>query len=225
MANKILIVDDDRATRDELAQLLTHEGYETVTASDVPTAMHILGASAPDLLITEIRLDTYNGLHIIAMAPTPIPAIVLTRIADPVIEADARRFGAEYLIKPVSPATLLAVIAGMLGTAKGRSGFTSTRRWPRASLTTPISVLVVRDPPARLVDVSDGGARLLVECVAGTDLPLTFTFVLPTAALSVPVDVAWKRRRDDTTWICGVVPRDDAQSQWRALVEYVTAPG
>ena len=124
MANKILIVDDDRATRDELAQLLTHEGYETLTASDVPTAMHILGASAPDLLITEIRLDTYNGLHIIAMAPTPIPAIVLTGIADPVIEADARRFGAEYLIKPVSPATLLAVIAGMLGPAKGRSGFT-----------------------------------------------------------------------------------------------------
>ena len=95
MANKILIVDDDRATRDELAQLLTHEGYETLTASDVPTAMHILGASAPDLLITEIRLDTYNGLHIIAMAPTPIPAIGLTRIPDPVIEADARRFGAE----------------------------------------------------------------------------------------------------------------------------------
>ena len=94
MANKILIVDDDRATRDDLAQLLTHEGYETVTASDVPTAMHLLGASAPDLLITEIRLDTYNGLHIIAMAPTPIPAIVLTVIADPVIEADARRFGA-----------------------------------------------------------------------------------------------------------------------------------
>jgi hypothetical protein len=75
------------------------------------------------------------------------------------------------------------------------------------------------------MDVSDGGARLLVECVAGADLPLTFTFVLPTAALSVPGDVAWKRRRDDTTWICGVVPRDDAQSQWRALVEYVTAPG
>ena len=92
MANTILIVDDDRATRDELAQLLAHEGYETLTASDVPTAMHILSASAPDLLITEIRLDTYNGLHIIAMAPTPIPAIVLTGIADPVIEADARRF-------------------------------------------------------------------------------------------------------------------------------------
>jgi hypothetical protein len=75
-----------------------------------------------------------------------------------------------------------------------------------------------------LVDVSEGGARLLVECAAGADLPSTFTFVLPTAALSVPVDVAWKRRRDNTTWICGVVPRDDAQSQWRALVEYVTAP-
>lgn len=225
MALKILIVDEDRGARDQLAQLLTREGYETLTAGDVPTTMRLLTASAPDLLITDIRLDTYNGLHIIVMAPTPIPAIVLTSFADPVIEADARRLGAEYLVKPVSPARLLAVVAAMFETAKQRRGFTSTRRWSRKSVMTPISVLVVRDPPARLVDVSDGGARLLVECVAGAEPPATFTFVLPTAALAVPVDVVWKRRRDDTTWICGVAPHEDSQPQWRSLLEYLGSAG
>lgn len=225
MAQKILIVDEDRATRDELAQLLTREGYETLTAGDVPTTMRILGANEPDLLITDIRLDTYNGLHIIAMAPRPIPAIVLTSFADPVIEADARRFGAEYLVKPVSPATLLAAIGKTLESRTRRSGFTSTRRSNRKELTTPISVLVVRDPPARLVDVSDGGARLLVSCAVGAEPPATFTFVLPPAALAVPVEVVWKRRQDETTWICGVASRGDAQAQWQALIKYVGSAG
>jgi CheY-like chemotaxis protein len=225
MAQKILIVDDDHAIRDQLAKLLSREGYETLTASDVPTTMRLLTSSAPDLLITDIRLDTYNGLHIIAMAPTPIPAIVLTSLADPVIEADARRMGAEYLVKPVSPATLLAVIARMLEGAEPRGGFTSTRRSERKSVMTPISVLVVRDPPARLIDVSDGGARLLVQCAVGAEPPTTFTFVLPTAALAVPVDVVWKRRRDDTTWICGVAPRGDSEEPWQALLEYLSSAG
>jgi hypothetical protein len=90
---------------------------------------------------------------------------------------------------------------------------------------TPVSVLVVRDPPARLVDVSEGGARLLVECAVGAEPPATFTFVLPPAALAVPVDIVWRRRRDDTTWICGVAPREDSQSQWKALLEYLGSAG
>jgi len=221
MSHKILIVDDDAATREMVTLLLTYEGYETVTASDVPAAMHILAESPPDLLITDIRLDTYNGLHLIAMAPTPIPAIVLTGFADPAIEADARRLGAEYLVKPVSPATLCAVVARTLATAKEHGVFISARRWPRTLVTTPIPLLI-GDLPARLVDVSDAGARLQVQCVVGAGLPAALTLVFPTADLAVPVDVAWKRRQNDSAWTCGVAIRDDAQPQWRALVQSLT---
>jgi len=225
MTQKILIVDDDGAARDQLAQLLSGNGYEMLTASDVPTAMRILAANAPELLITDIRLDAYNGLHIIAMAPTPIRAIVLTNISDPVIEADARRLGAEYLVKPVSPATLLALIAGMLDGSERPTAFTSTRRSNRQAVSMPTSVLVVRDPPATLVDVSDGGAQLLVECAIGAEPPATFTLMLPTGAFAVPVDVVWKRRRGDTTWACGVVPCHDAQPQWESLLKCLRTDG
>jgi DNA-binding response OmpR family regulator len=94
--------------------LLAEAGYIAVTARSVPTAMQILTAEPPDLLIVDVRLEGYNGLHLIAMAPTPIPAIVVTGFADSVLEADARRLGADYLRKPISPSTLYALVAQRL---------------------------------------------------------------------------------------------------------------
>ena len=73
MAQKILIVDDNPATRGDLVTLLADAGFDTMTASTVPEAMRALATATPNLLITEIRLDSYNGLHLIAMAPKPMP--------------------------------------------------------------------------------------------------------------------------------------------------------
>jgi CheY-like chemotaxis protein len=42
MAQKILIVDDNSATRGELAKLLADAGFETTTAATVPEAMRAL---------------------------------------------------------------------------------------------------------------------------------------------------------------------------------------
>jgi DNA-binding response OmpR family regulator len=223
MAHKILIVDDEAATREGLAMLLAYEGYETVTASDVPAATHLLETEKPDLLITDVRLDTYNGLHLIAMARTPIPAIVLTGFADPAIEADARRLGAEYLVKPISRTTLCAMVARTLANAKDYGVFISARRWPRTRVTVEMP-FSVGDAPADVLDVSDGGAQLRVKCIVGAGLPRTLTLTCPTAELALPVDVAWKRRQDDTTWLCGVAVRDDAPPQWHALVLSLSTP-
>ena len=120
MAQKILIVDDNAATRGELVKLLADAGFETMTATTVPEAMRALSTTPPNLLITEIRLDSYNGLHLIAMAPKPIPAIVITGYADRAVEADARRLGAEYLAKPVSPGELYAAVQRTLSNAAAR---------------------------------------------------------------------------------------------------------
>jgi DNA-binding NtrC family response regulator len=216
MPHKILIVDDDQATRDGLAALLAAAGYDTVTASGVPTAMEILSDQRPDLLIVDIRLDAYNGLQLVALGPKPIPAIVMTGFADPALEADARQLGADFLLKPVSPPTLRALIAHKLATSGGMSE--STRRWPRKGVTTEMAVRV-EPASARVLDIGYGGVRLEVQRIAGTALPLAFRVTFPTAAVSVPVDVVWTRRRDDTTWLCGAVVAEDAQSQWRAVVD------
>lgn len=101
MAFKILIVDDDQSIRRYLVDVLTDSNYETVTAADIPSAMHVLTQGAIDLLVTDVRLDGYNGLYLIAMTPEPIPAVVITGYNDVAIEAEARKLGADYLVKPI----------------------------------------------------------------------------------------------------------------------------
>jgi DNA-binding response OmpR family regulator len=113
---QVLIVDDDGATRRGLRQLLEQAGYAATAVETFDEALRILRTTPPDLLITDIRLEAYNGLQLILHRSHSIPTIVITGFADPVLEAEARRSGAAYLLKPVEPRDLLALVAEKLAT-------------------------------------------------------------------------------------------------------------
>jgi CheY-like chemotaxis protein len=217
---KVLVVDDDRSCRDLVTLALAREGYTTFAVQDVPAAKQVLATHAPDLLITDVRLDGYNGLQLVAMSPRPIPTIVLTGFADPAIEADARRLGAEYVIKPVSPAALCVIVARILAMAPQHGTFINARRWVRTLLTPPIPVRIGRST-GRLIDVSEGGARLHVDGSGGAGVPTPLLVALTPSGSSVPAEVEWKRRLTDTTWVCGVSVREDAQALWRTMLDTV----
>ena len=216
---KILIVDDDEPTRAGLAMLLGEAGYGTVTAGTVPSAIKLLSDEHPDMLLVDIRLEEYNGLHLVAVRPEPIPSIVLTGFADASIEADARRLGAEFLLKPVSPSVLLALIARLL--EGGRMGPPMPRRWPRRSVTTDVRV-DIGDTAARVLDVSYGGVCVEMRRSAGAGPPGAFRMIVPPANVQVPVEVVWSRRRDATTWLCGGMIGEEATPQWREVVDTIS---
>lgn len=218
MSPKILIVDDDQPTRTGLAMLLVEAGYDTVSASTVPTAIKLLSEEHPDLLLVDIRLDEYNGLHVVATRPEPIPAIVLTGFADPSIEADARRLGAEFLLKPVKPSVLTALIQRLLSDA--RVGRSIPRRWPRKPVLQDVSV-DIDDAAVRMLDVSYGGVCVEMRRSAGAGPPGTFRMIVPPAQGPVPVEVVWSRRRDATTWLCGGMVSEESVANWRSLVDSI----
>ena len=114
MSFRLLVVDDDPAIRRYLSSLLGQAGYDIVTAADIPSAMHVMAEKATDLLITDVRLDGFNGLHLVAMTPDPIPSVVLTAYDDAAVEAEARQLGAEFFLKPVDAETLLSAVARLL---------------------------------------------------------------------------------------------------------------
>ena len=216
MPQKVLIVDDDHPTRAGLAMLLMDAGYEAITASTVPAAIKMLSEEHPDLLLVDIRLDEYNGLHLVAMRPEPIPAIVLTGYADPSIEADARRLGAEFLLKPVAPAVLISLVKRLL--SEGHLSSAMPRRWSRKAVTRDVFV-DIDNTTARMLDVSYGGVCVELHRNAGAGPPGLFKMIVPPADLPVPVEVVWSRRRDATTWLCGGVVSENEFTNWRTVVD------
>jgi FixJ family two-component response regulator len=218
----ILLVEDNAATRLGLSALLTESGYEVAAAGTLREALTMLAEREPALLLTDIRLDGYNGLHLLAAGPRQVPTIVMTGFPDPALEAEARRLGAEFLLKPVPPAVLLDLVRRMIDRAEAAGADVKpVRRWARRALATRLPVRI-EQAPARIVDVSYGGACLELPRAPGAWLPFSSQLTVPDVALSVHVDVIWKKRSGEASWLCGAAVRDEHQPMWRGLVDAIT---
>jgi DNA-binding NtrC family response regulator len=124
----VLVVDTDAAALAGLVDLLRGAGYKATGAPTFEIARELLETAVFDLLMTDLRLMTHNGLHLVVRsrilqrAPT---AIVLSSVPNSVDEAEAQRLGASYLARPVDPATLLAFVSQTLyGTEGATEGAT-----------------------------------------------------------------------------------------------------
>src|SRR5215831_7508638 len=106
----VLIVDDELAAATALARVIARAGGRAFVADNFAAGRLALETAYPDVLLVDVRLGDRNGLQLMAMAPPHIAKLAMTGHDDPVIEQDARQFGAAYLIKPVLPETLHAVI-------------------------------------------------------------------------------------------------------------------
>jgi DNA-binding response OmpR family regulator len=107
MHGRVLIVDDDEACLSGMKQLLEMAGHEALVASTFEEGRRVLRSAAPDILIADVRLGSFNGLQLVATIATHIPVIVISGFDDVVLQAEARAMGADYLVKPVAPAVLL----------------------------------------------------------------------------------------------------------------------
>jgi DNA-binding response OmpR family regulator len=100
-----------------LVEPLRKAGYRTIGAGSFETARNLLHTQWYDLLITDLRLAAYNGLHLVLHSRAVNPgatAIVVAAIADDSSEVEARRLGAHYVARPVNPERLLALVGTVL---------------------------------------------------------------------------------------------------------------
>ena len=222
MPRSILVVQHDAPAQRHVASCLLEAGYRVVEARTFGEARTTLERQPPDLLITDIRLDGYNGLQLLVTSDTPIPAIVFTNLPDPVLEADARALGAEYLLKPVSRNELLSRVAALLGGAKPKkSAFSSRRLGFRTRLVDAVEA-DASGCPAVVLDVSDGGIRLEIADVSGASLPHTFRLKVPPSATTFDAKAIWKRRSENGSWIYGASVPAYHLVAWRAVVDAQT---
>ncbi len=105
MKNKtILIVDDEKHTRDGLRESL-EEDFEVYAAGDAAGAVSILETESVDLLITDLRLGADDGMKLIDRAlkmPTPPVCIMMTAYGSVDTAVEAMKRGAyDFVTKPV----------------------------------------------------------------------------------------------------------------------------
>ena len=214
------MVEDDASTRRGMTALLAGAGYDVTESSSMTDALERMADEPPDLVLTDLRLAEFNGLYLAAVNPRRIPVIIVTGYADRGLEAEARELGADFLLKPVRPSQLLAVVERRLPPSGTGDAFSLARRWPRRRPTSELSARV-DDTLVRVLDVSYGGLRLVGRRDASALAKESFRITFPKASLSVPVKVVWQHD-SDASRLCGATVPDEWQPHWRQLVDAVS---
>ncbi|HXD21316.1 MAG TPA: hypothetical protein VN654_30120 [Vicinamibacterales bacterium] len=94
-------------------------GHDIVVRADFGSAKKELDRQPPDLLIAQVRLGAFNGLHLAIRAKghgLPTQTILIGE-PDAVLENEARQQDARYLTLPVDEETLAATVHEMLSSA------------------------------------------------------------------------------------------------------------
>ena len=113
---RVLIVDDDSAIREALAEVAGLEGFETSTAASLSEARQKLARTPPDVILADLMLPDGKGLDLLeAVEDGPRPQVVLiTGNATVETAVEALRTGArDYLTKPIDVPRLKAILANV----------------------------------------------------------------------------------------------------------------
>lgn len=105
MAQKILIVEDDKFLRELIAQKLIKEGYNIAEAVDGEKGIKTVKEEKPDLVLLDLILPGIDGFEVLAkMKEDPkmaqIPVIILSNLGQKDdIERGLKMGAVDYMIK------------------------------------------------------------------------------------------------------------------------------
>lgn len=110
MPTRILLVEDNSNLSGMLEKFLTAKGFAVTTAADGRDALQAIAASAPDLLILDLRLPEMSGIDLLKTlrrdhAGLNFPVIVMSGIykGEQYTDAASRLGVSAYLEKPFTP--------------------------------------------------------------------------------------------------------------------------
>ncbi len=165
----ILVIDDDPLNRRLLTGTLERLGHQTSSAADGATALEMLAADAPDVVLLDLVMPGMDGIHVLETIKADpdlrhLPVIVISGVDDAESVVRCIEMGAEdFLPKPFDPVILQArVNAGLnrkllhdLEQERVRSVFARF---------VPESVV------GALLDRTEGGSTIPAESLTGTVL-------------------------------------------------------
>jgi DNA-binding NarL/FixJ family response regulator len=117
---RILVIEDEPQTRENLVTILEMEGYQPLTASDGRAGLEAAKRELPDLVLCDVMMPEMDGYAVLeGLRAHPetisIPFIFLTAKGDRKDLRAGMNLGADdYLSKPVTTAELLDAIGTRL---------------------------------------------------------------------------------------------------------------
>ncbi|WP_339441083.1 sigma-54 dependent transcriptional regulator [Pseudomonas proteolytica] len=125
MAIKVLLVEDDRALREALADTLLLAGYDYRAVGSAEEALEAVEQESFSLVVSDVNMPGMDGHQLLGLLRARQPQLpVLLMTAHGAVEraVDAMRQGAaDYLVKPFEPKALIELVArhalGVVGAA------------------------------------------------------------------------------------------------------------
>ncbi|MDU9020898.1 sigma-54-dependent transcriptional regulator [Pseudomonas corrugata] len=115
MVIKVLLVEDDRALREALADTLVLAGHDYVAVGSAEDALLAVGRDTFSLVVSDVNMPGMDGHQLLGLLRARQPQLpVLLMTAHGAVEraVDAMRQGAaDYLVKPFEPKALLDLVA------------------------------------------------------------------------------------------------------------------
>lgn len=124
-AAHILIIDDDKRIRDQLAQYLSESGFRVTTANDASCARASMRSLTFDLVLLDVMMPGESGLDLARDLKTisNIPICMLTARAEPEHRVEGLELGVDdFVPKPFEPRELVLRLQNILKRGRGPTG-------------------------------------------------------------------------------------------------------
>ncbi|WP_370316064.1 response regulator [Sagittula sp.] len=117
MAERVLVVDDEKSIRKVVEYALTEGGFEVLSAGRGDDALEIIEKEPVDLVVLDLMLPGLDGIEVCRRirATRNVPIIMLSARDDEVDKVLGLEMGADdYVTKPFSPREVVARVAAIL---------------------------------------------------------------------------------------------------------------
>lgn len=163
----ILVVDDDKNTREYLAAFLGSSGYSVECLESGDAAMQRLaGGAAPSIMLLDVMLPGKDGIEVLANVKAvypSIPIIILSGIGQIKTVVEAMKIGAsDYLTKPFEEEALELAIANAIEKQRLKEEVKTLKQ--QLAYVEQGNILTSNHNMLRIIDIS--------RHVAGTDVPV-----------------------------------------------------
>ncbi|KIC31322.1 sigma-54-dependent transcriptional regulator [Leisingera sp. ANG-S5] len=108
----ILVIDDDKAMRQSVAELLEAAGWQVTAAARAAAGQERLAEFQPDVILSDVRMPGMSGLDLLAaLDPAAPPLVLISAHGDIPMAVKAMQDGAySFVEKPYEPRRLLAIL-------------------------------------------------------------------------------------------------------------------